>query len=87
MINKQFLLQMSERQYFFIYSPQGYKFNKGPLYGKLLKDLHIEDKEGLEGYLEELFYHEQTSFHTKYVINDIMRNELKLDRIFKLKMI
>jgi len=71
---KQYLLMTSERQFFFIYSKRGYQFNKGRLAGRLIKDLHNENGEGLELYLEELFYDERTSFHTKWVINDIMKD-------------
>jgi hypothetical protein len=80
---KQYLLMTSERQFFFIYSKRGYIFNKGKLAGKLVKDVYKSNGEELEVYLEELFYNEMSSFHTKWVINDIMK-DLGL-KIFKLR--
>lgn len=72
----QFIELISEPQGLFKYSPQGVIFLKGRLSGKLIKDLHNQNGEELEEYLEEIFYHESSSYHTKMVIKDIFKKEI-----------
>jgi hypothetical protein len=79
----QFIQLISEPQGFFRYSPQGVIFLNGRLAGKLIKDLHNQNGEGLEEYLEELYYHEDTNYHTKEVIKDIFKYEISVRKHFK----
>ena len=68
---KNFLLNNSEPQNLFIYSKNGYIFNKGKLDGKLVKDIYNEDKDGLIEYLDELY--NEGNINTKKIIIDIKK--------------
>lgn len=71
---KVFYSQSSTHQYFFTYSKEGFRFNKGYFKGHLLKDLYDVNKEQLKDYLEELYRDERTSAHTRMVVLEIMED-------------
>ena len=68
-----FLKEISEKQWLFIYSKDGYVFNKGHLKGRLVNELYEIDSEGLMDFLENLYDHEETNHHTKFVIRDVIK--------------
>lgn len=70
---KELLLKISEPQKLFIYTRNGYKFTKGKLEGKLVKDVYKEHGEFLDTYLDEIYNHEMANIHTKMIIKDIKK--------------
>jgi hypothetical protein len=68
---KHFLIQSSIPEGLFLYTKYGYAYNKGHLKGRLISDVIVDYREETLEFLEEL-YDETESFHTKYVIEDII---------------
>lgn len=67
-----FFKRSSEKQYFFIWSKEGIRFNKGNFKGSLLSDLKEHNEEQLKEYLLDLYKDERCSAHTKLVLKEIM---------------
>lgn len=77
-IVKKFLQDNSPSQNLFIYDKRGVKFLKGKLEGRLVKDVYNEIGDELIDMLREVY--NEGNYHTKMVIKDIIRKELKVKK-------
>lgn len=71
---KQFYQQISQRQWLFILSKQGWRFNKGMYKGALLSHFAIHYRDELLQMLRNTYESEEASQHTRQVVIEIMED-------------
>lgn len=79
---KSFLYQSSQSQNIFKWCSirNDYMYRKGARIGYFIGDLIVDHREEEKEFLEELYSNEETNYHTKKILKDIVKIHFKSKR-------